>query len=205
MVHSLRLETFDTGPARGPGASVVLEEEAFEDAKLAAYEQGYAAGWEDAAQAQAGETARLGVDVGRSLQALGFTFQDARQHVLKGVEPVLRAMTDVILPDLARATLAPRVIEALRPVLAQRTDLPVTLVLNPAARPAVEALLGQTLAAAAKGLPLVLEDEPSLGQGQAYLRFGPAETRIDLDDALTRMRAAVDDFFTLTAEERRHG
>jgi flagellar assembly protein FliH len=76
-------------------------------------------------------------------------------------------------------------------------DAPVTLVLNPSSRPAVETLLTRTT-----GLPITIVDEPSLGDGQAYLRLGASETRIDLDRATAEITAAVRGFFELPERER---
>ena len=64
--------------------------------------------------------------------------------------------------------------------------------LNPAARAAVEALLEQ-----ATGMPLTLIEEPSLGEGQVYLRMGGAEISVDLDRATAEITAAVRGFFDL--------
>jgi flagellar assembly protein FliH len=64
----------------------------------------------------------------------------------------------------------------------------------------VEALLQEAVA-----LPFTLRDEPTLGEGQVYLRLGDSETRIDLDRATAEITAAVRGFFELTHQERKHG
>ena len=43
------------------------------------------------------------------------------------------------------------------------------------------------------------------GEGQAYIRFGKAETRIDLDRASAAIMAALDDIFKLALKEADHG
>ena len=91
-----------------------------------------------------------------------------------------------------------------RPLALAASEPPVTLVLNPAARPAVQALLD-----ANPSLPVTLLDEPTLGEGTAYLRFQSGETQIDLDDAVARIARAVHDFFALNGaanqKEADHG
>jgi flagellar assembly protein FliH len=134
------------------------------------------------------------------MQALSFTFHEARTHVLRALAPLLEEMTGRLLPELAREALAPLVLEALMPLAEKLSEAPVTIVLNPAARPAVEALLEQATA-----LPFTLLDEPSLGEGQVYLRLGDTETRLDLDRATAEITAAVRGFFELTQQERKHG
>jgi flagellar assembly protein FliH len=195
----LRLEVFETQaePAR---TTVVTDLSAMEEARLAAYEQGYTAGWDDAVAAQSDDQTRLSAEIARNLQELSFTYQEARGHVLRAIEPLLAEMAARILPDMARATLAPMIVETLRPLAATLADTPVILAVNPVARPAVEALVDR-----AGALPVTIESEPTLGEGQARLRFGDSETRIDLDRAVTDIAAAVRGFFDLEQKEIRHG
>ncbi len=188
----LRLEIFESDMRGSLPDTVVLDTMALEEAKLGSYDAGYAAGWEDAAAAQSDEQSQIRADLARNLQSLGFSYQEARMHVLRSIEPLLQEMVGRLLPELARETLAPIVLEVLMPMAEKMADAPVTLVLNPAARAAVEMLLGQ-----ATGLPLTLIEEPSLGEGQVYLRMGGAETRVDLDHAIAEITAAVRGFFDL--------
>ena len=188
----LRLEVFNTDEGRDSSRTVVLDTLSLEEAKLAAYDSGYAAGWEDAVAAQSDDQARIGADLARSLQILGFTFHEARIHVFRALEPLLQEMVGRLLPELARETLAPIVLDVLMPLAESMADAPVALVLNPRARPAVEALLAQ-----ATGMPLTIVEETSLGEGQVYLRLGNTETQIDLDRATAEITAAVRGFFEL--------
>ena len=191
---TLRLEVFETGQEGSGGGVVVLDQVALEDARLASYDQGYSAGWEDAVTAQSDEQDRIRSDLARHLQALGFSYQEARMHVLRAIEPLLVEIVGRLLPELARESLAPVVLEALMPMAEAMADTPVTLVMNPAARPAIEALLER-----AAGLPLVLQEEPTLGEGQVYLRLGSTETHVDLDRAVADITAAVRGFFDIKA------
>lgn len=198
MMAALRLEVFESP---GPGSdTVVTDAGALEEARLAAFEQGYTAGWEDAGAAQAGDQARMRADLARGIQALSFTYHEARFHVLRSVEPLLTAMVGQLLPEVARAALAPLVAETLTPLAERMAGEPIALVLNPAARGAVEALLS-----GAQGLPLRLVEEPTLGEGQVYLRLGETETRIDTDRALAEIAGAVRDYFTLAKDQAPDG
>ena len=196
----LKLEVFET-ETPGPGAkTVVLDSMLLEETKLASYDAGYSAGWEDAASAQSADQTRVRADLARNLQSLSFTFHEARTHVLRALEPLLAEMVGRFLPDLARETLAPLVLDVLMPLAEKMADAPVTLVLNPVARPAVEALLDQ-----ATGMPLTLVEEPSLSEGQVYLKLGETETQINLDRATAEITAAVRGFFELPEKESKNG
>jgi flagellar assembly protein FliH len=196
----IRLEVFETAEKPVPSDTVVLDAGLLEEAKLASYDAGYSAGWEDAAAAQSGDQTRIRADLARNLQGLSFTYQEVRSHILRALHPLMEEIVGRLLPDLARETLAGVVLDRLMPMAERLADAPVTLVMNPAARPAVESLLET-----ATGLPLTIEEEPSLGEGQVYLRFGAEETLIDLDRAVAEITAAVRGFFDLTQKDNAHG
>ena len=187
-----RLEVFDTASAPDGSMQPLVEVTAVEEAKVASFEQGYSAGWDDAVAAQQGDQTRIRADLARNLQSLSFTFQDARSHVLQAIRPLILQMVDRLLPEVAREALAPTVLEAIMPLAEELADAPLTLVLNPAAREQVEDLVTQ-----ATGLPMVIEEEPTMPEGQVYIRFGTAETKVDLAQVTTDIAIAVRAFFNL--------
>lgn len=191
---ALRLEVFDTSQAADGTPLPLVEATAAEEAKVVAFEQGYTAGWDDAATAQQGDQNRISADLARNLQSLSFTFQDARSHVLQAIRPLMLEMINRLLPEVAHEALAPTVLEALTPIADEMSDAPMTLVLNPAVRSQVEDLVSQ-----ATGLPMVIEEEPSLSEGQVYIRFGTAEAKVDLDRVTADIAAAVRAFFNLSS------
>ena len=197
---ALKLEVFDTEEKPAKIQTVVLDRVALEDEKLASYDTGYRAGWEDASAAQSDDQSRIGADLARNLQTLGFTYHEARTHILKAIEPLMVQIVGQLLPEIARETLAPFVLETLMPLAEGLSDAPVTLVLNPAARVAVEALLEQ-----ATGLPVSIEEEPTLGEGQVYIKLGSVETQVDLDKATADIASAVRGFFDLPGKDRPNG
>ena len=189
---ALRLEVFDTSHSPDGSFQPLVEATAVEEAKVASFEQGYSAGWDDAVAAQQGDQTRIRSDLARNLQSLSFTFQDARSHVLQAIRPLILEMINRLLPEVARESLAPTVLEAVMPMADDLADAPLTLVLNPAVRGQVEDLVTQ-----ATGLPMVIEEEPSLPEGQVYIRFGASETKVDLDQVTTDIAIAVRAFFNL--------
>jgi flagellar biosynthesis/type III secretory pathway protein FliH len=197
---ALRLEVFDMPDAPMTRSTVVMDAGALEDMRMLAYEQGYTAGWDDAAATQTDDQTKIKADFARNLQSLGFTFQEARMHVLRAIHPLINGIVSHLLPEVARDSLASVALETLMPLADEMADAPVTLVLNPASRAAVEALLEQ-----ATGLPLTVIEEPTLGEGQVYLRLGDVETRVDLDRATADIAAAVRDFFDLSEKDQRYG
>lgn len=196
-----KLEVFDIdSPQEQASGMVTMQLGAVEEAKLAAYEQGYRAGWDDAAAAQAEDQNRIRADLARNLQQLSFTWQEARAHMLKAVEPLLEEMVGRVLPETAREMLAPMVLEQVMPLAGEMTDQPVALVLNPAVRVAVETLIEQ-----ATGLPMVIQEEPTLPDGQVYIRLGATEAQVDLSRVTADIAAALRGFFSLSRENGTDG
>lgn len=199
MPRRVQLEVFELTDMTDE--RVELGQAELEECRLAAYEQGYTAGWDDAVAAQDSEVARLRGELGRNLEDMSFTYHEAHSHVLRTLEPLLNDMVGKILPAIARETLAPLVLEHLQPVAKDLAGQPVSLVANPANRDLLERLV-----IAGAPFPLTFCEEASLGEGQVYLKFGGDETRIDLDGVIAAISAAVSGFFRIERhEERRHG
>ncbi|MFN3936853.1 MAG: flagellar biosynthesis protein [Gemmobacter sp.] len=195
MPGPVRLEVFDIVPAPGGAQSDSLAGE-IEEARLAAFEAGYRAGWDDASAARQDEDARLREDLARNLQALSFTFHEARAHVLAALGPLVSDMAAVLLPEIARASLPHLVAEALGPFAEMAADAPVRVLVHPDAAPAVRALLPDDAS-----LPLTVVEDASLAAGAVRMLLGAVETRLDTDAALGAIRAALSDFLTLNTME----
>lgn len=174
-------------------ASVTAQK--IEEARNEGYETGYKAGWDDAVNAEEETRARIGAELARNLQDLGFTFHEARSHVIKALEPLLGEMVDTVLPELVTQTIGQTIIEEVLPLAETASDAPIEILLCPNNKPAVEALVTGALPMA-----LTFIEEPSLSEGQVFLRLGTKERKIDLDGALDRIRVAIDSAFTLNKE-----
>ncbi len=189
----LLLEDFETVATIQPAVPAdMVPKAAAEVEKGAAYEQGYQAGWDDAARAEAQDQERIGADFARNLQELSFTFHEARSHVIKSMEPLLAELIDKLLPELVGETMGLRLVEELRPLIEDGADRPIELVVSPLSRAALERQLSETGYTAVQ-----LTEEPSLAEGQAYLRVGQHEKQIDLTGALERFSQSVRALYAL--------
>jgi len=195
----LRLEVF-TAEKTQDGATFVTDLNALEEARLASYEQGYTAGWEDAVAAQNAEKSQMAAHLAHNLQSLSFTYHEARVHILRALEPLLTEMIAQVLPEIAKGALTVTIQDALMPLAETAADSPIKILFNPAARSSIEPLIEQ-----ANGPPLELVEEVTLGEGQVFLLLGDVETRVDLDGAIFEIKAALEDFLTLTTKDPLHG
>lgn len=194
MTGSLTLEEFGgSRPAQGAGADRPMSRDDVDAAERAAYERGYAAGWDDAVKAEQETHAHISAELARNLQDLGFTFHEARMHVMHSIEPFLHELLAKFLPALAQEAVGPMVQEVLMPMVEEATDMPIDL-----AVPVGSADLVAPFVAEVTAVPVRVVEEPSLTDGQAILRSGRIETRIDLSEATERIIQAFQDLYAQT-------
>lgn len=188
----LRLEDF-AGPVAASESAPPPDEERDESLRQSAYEEGYAAGWEDATTACSDARAEREAEAARSLQALTMTREEAQRAALMSLEPLLREVVACLLPEVARAALVPKVVEALMPLAETALNAPLTVTVSPDIREPVERLLPLL----ARNLSVRIEDDASLSEGRVRLLAGPRETQVDLPAALATIAAGVSDFFDI--------
>jgi len=205
-MSSAFLEDFDTAPTPRPmpdasaPAPVSAGAAELEKARLEGYESGYQAGWDDANRAETEDQSRIGAEFARNLQDLGFTFQEARAHVMHALEPLLSGMVERVLPRLVSDTIGQTIVEELMPLAADAADAPIEVVVSPASRPALEGFLARAVS-----VPFALVEEPTLTEGQVFLRSGKLERHIDFTSAVDRIGAAISGLYELNERAFQNG
>lgn len=198
MAIPIRLEVFQI--IEEPEVPGYVTTEEVEEIRLAAYENGFNAGWEDSTQqAERAEAERRAV-IERQMEALNFTYHEVRGHVLRAIEPLLEAMLQSVIPAAARASVVPEMIEQLLPLANAASETPITLRVAPGTRADFET--------AFRGLPMPpvsIAEDPALAEGQAEFLFDPQQTRVDLSQVAEDLRAAVGRFYQIQFEESRYG
>lgn len=190
----------DSAPAAPAPPRQEITPDMVERARLEGYETGYKAGWDDASRAEAENQGRIGADFARNLQDLGFTFHEARSHVMHALEPLLTGMVERVLPELILQTMGQTVVEELLTLAADAADAPIDVMVNPASRAALEAHLAND-----SSVPFSLVEEPTLAEGQVYLRSGKIERQIDFTTAIERIGAAIDGLYELNEKAFQNG
>ncbi|RMF46177.1 MAG: flagellar biosynthesis protein [Deltaproteobacteria bacterium] len=210
MSRQLFLEDFDSEPAAGalaPGESVapaepepVYSADDLEKARLAGYEAGFKAGWDDATAADEREYQHISAELRRNLQDLGFTYHEARTHVLNTLEPLLRELIEKVLPKIWRATLADSIKEAVMELAENAAEAPIEIVMRADDRAIIEPMIGGQ-----SSLPLSLVEEESLAEGQIFLRSGHVEREIDFSLVLEKLEQALSAFYQLNEKAFKNG
>jgi len=193
----LNLEDFSAPRVEEP----VARPEPFDaqDVRLKAFEEGYKAGWDDAAAAEAESHARITADFAKTLQEMSFSYHEARAHMMGALGPLLSAMVERVMPQLAAAGFTRTVVETAMRIAEAEADRPVRIRVCAENRAALEDLIS-----ADPGLPLAVVEDDTLGPGQALVSAGTAESEIDIDGMLSAIRTALDEFLTTQEESRCH-
>lgn len=194
MARRLQLEVFDAGTSAD--GVVELTQAGFETAKLEAYERGYSAGWEDCAKGHEDDLSQIRAELSQALGDAGFTTLEARQAVLRALAPVFDAVTDVMVPELARAGLGVRLREVLEEMARSVTQPRLTVRAAPVHVPMIE-----EIALSQPALTVIVEADAQYGPGQISLTHETAETSLDLDAVAKGIRAAIADFITTETQK----
>lgn len=166
----------------------------------AAFEKGYKAGWEDASAAEAQNQTRISEELSRNIQDFGFTYHEARNHVLKSLENLITELVEKVLPEIAFDSLGLAISQELIPLAKLAIDAPISIVVSPVGRPALETLLDEFCT-----IPFELVEETSLSSGQVFMRAGKFEKQIDFSKVLETASLALSTLYQTNEQVLKHG
>ncbi len=192
----LKLEEFDVQPVRptvAPGPQAMVQDNVqSEEAKLEAFENGYKAGWDDAAKSHAENLDNVSVELARNLQELSFTFHEARAQILKDMRAVFSELMEKIMPRIAAENLPAIIAEQIAETARSEVNTRIELLVHPSNVESVSNLMP-----AQDQLDVVVVAEPSFGDGQARLVFADGEQNVDLSAVLQTAQEKTEGFFNL--------
>lgn len=181
----LKLEVFDT--ADGATQMPYLDSKSAEKLRDAAYEQGYGAGWQDALDQMRDEDALRRAATFEALQALTFTYAEARSMAESQLAAIIGAFLARVVPETCVLSLPGRVAQEVRTLLARDHSAPLQVLCAPDAVP----LLGAVLADLPKSAMVALVPEPSFSAAQVMVQ-GQAQTRsVDLSAMTAALQQAL--------------
>lgn len=172
-------------------------DEALEDEKLKAFEAGYQAGWDDSAKAESDSREKISAEFARNLQDMSFTYHEALAKLATSFEPVMRQIIGKLLPELVAGALTGHILEQLNDLIKEHAGQPIEIVVSPANAGTVESIAGDLL-----NEPFSIVQEPSLGDGQAYVKIGSQERQIDIDSIVSGVSEAMQAFFYEARKEQ---
>ena len=195
----LKLEVFETAPLEDTDArldvhqAVKLRENAFEE--------GYAAGWQDALEHMRNEDALRRIAVEEALQQISFSYAEAHQALSVAFLGLTGALLSKVMPQVTEMALPERVATELADLVAQQTKFAVIIACSPAVRPMLE-----PLQQARPDLQITFHAEPCFSDAQVALRMDAQEREINFDALLEALRTVFEQQSqTDTTPEQAHG
>jgi len=202
-VIRISLEKFKTNEPKQDGIRDLSSNTSQDDAeelRLSSFEDGYRAGWDDAQKTTAESQQKLSQELVQNIQDIGFAQEEARQHVLKAIEPVLQEIVSKVLPQASQQTLLPLIIENLIKLLKDRSEVPIVLAVTPESQNAVATALGEDLKA-----DVMVEGDPVIGPNQARITGATKTVELDLGGTISDIQSMLQDFFKLENGGQTHG
>ncbi|WP_146347538.1 ABC transporter ATP-binding protein [Falsiphaeobacter marinintestinus] len=186
--------------AVGSGPFRFHSEETLEDLRLSSFEQGYAAGWEDAAKARSSEDTNSTRAISNSLEDLSFTFHEVRAQMFALLEPLFDCVTESVLPNIAAKGTRRQIVGLLTAAASDLVEHRATLFVPQGGESRLAELMGQPLP-----MPLTLVEDPCLTGDQIILRLGSAETAMDATMLVRSINDLIDAFLFDVQEDAKHG
>ncbi len=195
MSISDHYQDFGPGLARSSAAQPA-EEDAQEEVRLQAFENGYQAGWDDADKAH--QTARdsIASDFAQNLQDMTFTHVEAYAKLCLAMRPLVAQLVTKLLPEVAQKALGAHVFQQISELIDAQAENAIEIAVSPDNLPSLRDLMDEAL-----DIPFAIVEEPSLGPGQVYLRVNATEREIDLDAVQRTLSDAIDAFFQQVDQE----
>jgi len=186
MGQILQLEDFAAPQAVMPEPPVEIDTS---EIKKEAFDAGYKDGWADAFEETRTEDGKARSAIASALQELGFTYFEARQHIMASFQPLITAMLEAVLPRASRAALVPLVQQEME-ALAEMVEPPIHLRCSES-----NAQELREMVAASTSLPIEVVVEPTLLPTQVQLHFADGFSAIDTNATMSRIQTSIDDFF----------
>ncbi len=193
------LEDFGIAAPAEP-AMPAVSEEAMEETRLASFENGYSAGWEDAVSAKDNEATSISSNLATSLEDLSFTYHEAQSQLIEALDPMFKVLTSAVLPDAMAASFGHHIVDQLTEMARSQTDQGMEIVVAAGEGAPVRSLLSQQFS-----VPVKVQEDSSLTEGQAYLRVGSNERELNSAGLIDSVKDSVDAFTYHFKEESQYG
>lgn len=189
----------DFGPASFTSATSETAVSEAEDQRLAAFEQGYAAGWDDALEAQSKNARAASEAFAKNLQDLAFTYQEASQSMAAALNTFFEALAEQLVPDALDAGLVQRIVQR----LSLHADEHLAKILIHCA-PARQKFIAEAIPAQLD-IPVEVRADVSMAWDEVSLEMSPSELRIDLTETSQYIRDAIAAFSFHVNQDQANG
>lgn len=177
-----------------------LGAEEVEDQKLQAFENGYQAGWDDAIKAQSETGKHVSAGLATSLQEASLEYEEMRKGLNASVSEIMSGIVSTLLPTVARESLGVHICEQIMAMTQSKLERTIEITVAPDTEKLVRSMLdGET------NVSCDITADPLLAPTQAFLRLGPDECEINLDQVVNEITQSVTTFFETQNAEMTNG
>lgn len=156
---------------------------------LRAFENGYQAGWQDAASAHDTEQERLLSELVQCFQVIQFTYQDARNKLILDLRPIAKEFLEKIFPGVSRASLRANLSENIGDIVSKSTRETIEISASPNSLKEIQELLKDT-----KNIPIILTENTGLAPMQVSVKVSQSEKFIDINDICDQVLRSLEAF-----------
>lgn len=194
------LETFEATKLADAQASSDTHDPSVEDVRAAAFEAGYASGWDDARSADDQARKRVQAEFERNVEAISFTYHEAVDRVRGELKNFIDALLTEFLPDILPIALREHIRAELLSISDSQTELSIEIVMAPNCAELVAELMESEFVA---GIDLV--EDKSLASNQVFVRIAEHEKEINLAPLISELRFQLGAMTDPNFEARKHG
>ena len=181
------LESFDAQVA--PAAQDPEGDVGEEERRLASFEQGYRAGWDDAIKAQTENTKIATEEFANALKDLSFTYHEALGQLTVGLAPFLNTLIDQLVPIGLDASLNADLVQRLQDTAKEKSPTEIQIVCAPERSGFLKSILSADL-----DMPVKIIADADLDRDAVSIRFGLQEEQIDLTEIADHIEEAIEAF-----------
>ncbi len=173
------------------GRMLEISDVSLEEEKLAAFEKGYQAGWEDSNAASNEARGSHSADLIDAFREISCSLKESQCDLMFQVKPLLDQIVSTFLPKIAQNTLGPKINEVVHEMLDAHGHQPIQI---HCATEHVNEL--QNTLYECEGMPISIAEDPQLKIGQVHVKFGGLEEQaIDFTSVIDGITEVIDTFF----------
>ena len=170
--------------------STLVDPRDVENEKLVSFEEGYQAGWDDAAEAQQRSETHFSDTLTENLQEISFGFHEAKAALTSEMQTLFEEVLDTLLPEVIKISVGPLIMEKILSITRDKSDQMILTEVSTADFPPLKTFFEtQNLSS------FELKERADLTLGQVLFRVGGNETEIDFKHTLQEIKSSVSTLF----------
>lgn len=176
------IETFD-GAAVSANIPNGASTKSMESVRSAAFEAGYASGWDDAKVADENAYIRVQAEFERNVEAMTFTYHEALDRVRNEVTGFIDTLLSEFLPAIIPIAIVEHIRSELLTAADMQVDNPVEIIVSPNCKELVSGFLNGE---ASNNIELI--EDASLAEFQVFMRIAKREKEINLAPLISELK-----------------